>query len=114
MNQNTIFQNGRIYDASILNEKFEVGTKFKYTSVSYNDIFVVSSHKVEIGLTLVCIVGNIMGEVWTPLISLQRDFADGNITKIEEPSKSNTKKKVSNKSIKKKQKVKNQQKKTKK
>ena len=97
-NESVIFH-GEIFDRREMEKHlFPIGCKFKYANASYNDIFTVASIRKDPGTEYRQLIGNVSGEVWMMLSSLQREASAGAVSYIE-PKKVNveTKKKVKKK-----------------
>ncbi len=79
-NEATIFH-GQIIDRKELEKHtFPVGSKFHFRNASYNDSFTVISIRKDPGAEYRQILGNVAGEVWLLLSSLQKEAAVGAIT----------------------------------
>lgn len=76
---------GEVYNKKEMEKyAFPVGCKFNYKNVSYNDIFTVTSIRKDPGAEYRQIIGNVAGEVWMLLSSLQREVAAGAITYLND------------------------------
>lgn len=80
----SVLFHGEIYNRKDMEKHtFTVGCKFHYKNASYNDTFTVISVRKDPGAEYRQILGNVAGEVWILLASLQREASAGAVTYIE-------------------------------
>jgi len=83
--EESVLFHGEIYSRREMEKhNFPVGCKFHYKNASYNDLFTVASIRKDPGAEYRQIIGNVAGEVWMLLASLQREAAAGAVNYIDD------------------------------